>query len=190
MTSGSSWSWSTSMHPCAASRCTERTSRLTAELIFDGVETLGAVGVVQLDEGSHHRVPPGCGRRAGRGHHVLFPTQNRTNRRPGIPCCCANVLLPSEPVTTLVDYLGTDAGGAGIERARTLGAARTIDGGASLGTAWTGRWGFPTGEQVGRDRFERQRAALRGVQRRRRRAGYVQGPGADRAIRINSSKDS
>ena len=56
-------------------------------------------------------------------------------------------LLPSEPVTTLVDYLGTDAGGAGIERARMLGAGATIDEVRRSGLRGRGGGGFPTGDK-------------------------------------------
>jgi NADH:ubiquinone oxidoreductase subunit F (NADH-binding) len=56
-------------------------------------------------------------------------------------------LLPSEPVTTLDQYLATATGGAGIERALTLGSAATIDEIRRSGLRGRGGGGFATGDK-------------------------------------------
>jgi NADH:ubiquinone oxidoreductase subunit F (NADH-binding) len=65
----------------------------------------------------------------------------------GYPVGVSTFLLPSEPVSTLDDYLATDAGGAGIERARAIGSAATIDEVRRSGLRGRGGGGFPTGDK-------------------------------------------
>ncbi len=69
----------------------------------------------------------------------------------GYPVGVTTFLLPSEPVTTLDQYLATETGGAGIERARALGSGGHDRRGAPIGSAGTGRWRVPDRRQVGRD---------------------------------------
>lgn len=57
----------------------------------------------------------------------------------------ANFLLPHEPIERLDDYLTTDTGGAGIERALRIGAAATIEMLVASGLRGRGGGGFPTG---------------------------------------------
>ena len=85
-------------------------------------------------------------------------------------------LLPDDPVTSLDAYLATDIGGLGIERAQRIGPAATIDAVARLRAARPGRRRVPDRPEVGRHRGAGRDPPLRGVQRRRGRAGHVQGP--------------
>ncbi|MBX7161631.1 MAG: hypothetical protein K1X95_15190 [Acidimicrobiia bacterium] len=69
-------------------------------------------------------------------------------------------LLPSEPITSLDDYLRTDAGGAGVEAALKMGTDATIETVTASGLRGRGGGGFPTGRkwagiagQVGTRRF-------------------------------------
>ncbi len=54
-------------------------------------------------------------------------------------------LLPSEPVRSLEEHLRSDIGGRGIERARRLGPAGTIEELTRAGLRGRGGGGFPTG---------------------------------------------
>ncbi len=56
-------------------------------------------------------------------------------------------LLPHEPIASLDDHLATDVGGRGIERARTLGPAATIEVISKSGLRGRGGGGFPTGQK-------------------------------------------
>ncbi|MDQ2679311.1 MAG: NADH-quinone oxidoreductase subunit F [Actinomycetota bacterium] len=56
-------------------------------------------------------------------------------------------LLPHDPITSLEDYLDTETGGAGIEAARRLGAAATIEVITAAGLRGRGGGGFPTGRK-------------------------------------------
>ncbi len=56
-------------------------------------------------------------------------------------------LLPSEPISTIDQYVATDVGGAGIERALLIGAAATIDELRRSGLRGRGGAGFPTGDK-------------------------------------------
>ena len=87
-------------------------------------------------------------------------------------------LLPHEPITTLEAYLGTETGGAGIAAARRLGPAATIETITAAGLRGRGGGGFPTGRKWAGIAGQTGDAALPGLQRRRRRARHVQGPGA------------
>lgn len=54
-------------------------------------------------------------------------------------------LLPAEPITSLDEYLATETGGAGIERARQIGRDATISEVSLSGLRGRGGGGFPTG---------------------------------------------
>lgn len=56
-------------------------------------------------------------------------------------------LMPAVPITSLADYLATDSGGAGVERAQELGPAATIDLVLRSGLRGRGGGGFPTGQK-------------------------------------------
>ncbi|CAN5661489.1 hypothetical protein BH10ACT2_BH10ACT2_27250 [soil metagenome] len=56
-------------------------------------------------------------------------------------------LLPIEPIGTIDAYLATATGGAGVKRARELGAMATIDEVARSGLRGRGGGGFPTGQK-------------------------------------------
>lgn len=56
-------------------------------------------------------------------------------------------LLPVEPVESLHDYLALHDGGAGVEQARRLGPASTIDVITASGLRGRGGAGFPTGRK-------------------------------------------
>ncbi|MFN7149117.1 MAG: NADH-ubiquinone oxidoreductase-F iron-sulfur binding region domain-containing protein [Microthrixaceae bacterium] len=69
-------------------------------------------------------------------------------------------LLPTEPIRSLEDYLATEVGGRGVQRAHELGPSATIDLVARAGLRGRGGGGFPTGqkwagvaEQVGARRY-------------------------------------
>ena len=87
-------------------------------------------------------------------------------------------LLPDDPITSLDAYLATDIGGLGIERAQRIGPAATIEAVARLRAAGPGRRRLPDRAEVGRHRGAGRDPPLRRVQRRRGRAGHVQGPRA------------
>ena len=56
-------------------------------------------------------------------------------------------LMPAVPITSLADYLATESGGAGVERAQELGPAATIDLVLRSGLRGRGGGGFPTGQK-------------------------------------------
>jgi NADH-quinone oxidoreductase subunit F len=56
-------------------------------------------------------------------------------------------LLPDQPIASLDAYLATETGGRGVETARRLGAAATIDELAASGLRGRGGGGFPTGRK-------------------------------------------
>ncbi len=69
-------------------------------------------------------------------------------------------LLATEPVTSLDQYLSSDVGGRGIEKAQQLGPGATIDEVTRAGLRGRGGGGFPTGtkwsgvaSQTGQRRF-------------------------------------
>lgn len=59
----------------------------------------------------------------------------------------ATFLLPSEPITSIDDYLGTGTGGRGIEAAHRLGPEATIESISASGLRGRGGGGFPTGRK-------------------------------------------
>lgn len=59
----------------------------------------------------------------------------------------AGFLLPTEPVRSVEEYLATEVGGAGVERAQDLGPAATIDEVLRSGLRGRGGGGFPTGRK-------------------------------------------
>ena len=59
----------------------------------------------------------------------------------------AGFLLPVEPIDSLDEYLATSVGGRGLDRARTIGAAATIDQITASGLRGRGGAGFPTGRK-------------------------------------------
>lgn len=56
-------------------------------------------------------------------------------------------LLPEQPIASFDDYLATEAGGLGIERAQQLGPAESIDVVLASGLRGRGGGGFPTGRK-------------------------------------------
>lgn len=56
-------------------------------------------------------------------------------------------LLPPEPITTIDAYLATEVGGAGLEAARRMGPAATIEVLERSGLRGRGGGGFPTGRK-------------------------------------------
>ena len=56
-------------------------------------------------------------------------------------------LLPAKPITSLEDYLSTDAGGRGVAQAQRLGPAATIAAVTDAGLRGRGGGGFPTGRK-------------------------------------------
>jgi NADH:ubiquinone oxidoreductase subunit F (NADH-binding) len=56
-------------------------------------------------------------------------------------------LLPTSPVTSLEEYLATEVGGKGVERAQELGPQATIEVLAASGLRGRGGGGFPTGRK-------------------------------------------
>lgn len=56
-------------------------------------------------------------------------------------------LLPETPVASLDEYLATETGGFGLERARALGPAATIETIGAAGLRGRGGGGFPTGRK-------------------------------------------
>ncbi|MEJ7801037.1 MAG: NADH-ubiquinone oxidoreductase-F iron-sulfur binding region domain-containing protein [Ilumatobacter sp.] len=56
-------------------------------------------------------------------------------------------LLPMEPISSIEQYLATPSGGRGLERAREIGPAATIDEIAAAGLRGRGGGGFPTGRK-------------------------------------------
>lgn len=56
-------------------------------------------------------------------------------------------LLPMEPVSSMDQYLATPSGGSGLERARQIGAAATIEEITASGLRGRGGGGFPTGRK-------------------------------------------
>jgi NADH:ubiquinone oxidoreductase subunit F (NADH-binding) len=76
-------------------------------------------------------------------------------------------LLPAEPVTSLEQYLATETGGAGVERAQALGPAGTIDVIAASGLRGRGGGGFPTGRKwagIAGDPAERRYLVVNGAE--------------------------
>lgn len=59
----------------------------------------------------------------------------------------AAFLLPTAPVESLDEYLATDVGRAGVERAQAIGPAATIDEVLAAGLRGRGGGGFPTGRK-------------------------------------------
>ncbi|MEO6570124.1 MAG: NADH-ubiquinone oxidoreductase-F iron-sulfur binding region domain-containing protein [Ilumatobacteraceae bacterium] len=56
-------------------------------------------------------------------------------------------LLPIEPICSIEQYLATPSGGRGLERAREIGQAATIEEIAAAGLRGRGGGGFPTGRK-------------------------------------------
>jgi NADH:ubiquinone oxidoreductase subunit F (NADH-binding) len=56
-------------------------------------------------------------------------------------------LLPAEPITSLEQYLATETGGKGVERAQAVGPAATIEEILRAGLRGRGGGGFPTGRK-------------------------------------------
>jgi len=54
-------------------------------------------------------------------------------------------LLPEKPITSLDQYLATDVGGLGLQRAVDVGPRATIDEVTRAGLRGRGGGGFPTG---------------------------------------------
>lgn len=59
----------------------------------------------------------------------------------------AGFLLPEAPIRSIEEYLATEVGGAGVERAVELGPAATIDEVLRSGLRGRGGGGFPTGRK-------------------------------------------
>jgi len=59
----------------------------------------------------------------------------------------AGFLLPSDPVTSVEQYLASDVGGAGVERAQAIGPQATIEEVLASGLRGRGGGGFPTGRK-------------------------------------------
>jgi NADH-quinone oxidoreductase subunit F len=61
--------------------------------------------------------------------------------------CMAGFLLPPTPVRSVEEYLATEVGGAGVERAQAIGPAATIEEVLRSGLRGRGGAGFPTGRK-------------------------------------------
>jgi NADH-quinone oxidoreductase subunit F len=59
----------------------------------------------------------------------------------------AGLLLPTDPVSSIDEYLATETGGAGVARAQDIGPAATIEEVAKAGLRGRGGGGFPTGRK-------------------------------------------
>src|SRR5689334_10036773 len=59
----------------------------------------------------------------------------------------SSFLLPEQPIVSLDDYLATETAGRGVEVARRLGPAATIDELSASGLRGRGGGGFPTGRK-------------------------------------------
>src|SRR4051794_4159518 len=66
-----------------------------------------------------------------------------TGKNASVP----SYLLPESPVTSIDEYLATEVGGLGIQRAQQLGPDATIDEITRSGLRGRGGGGFPTGRK-------------------------------------------